>query len=122
MEAGKEILKFGKKVTCFCSDDDEGKKAKQLGFDSVNLNLPRLSRELKFVSSVDCLIVCGGGSGTLMEVTFAYQMGKSIFLIDGIRGSVEPFRKKFLDNRKRIRIESASIKEIVRLLFKQSKT
>lgn len=112
MEAAKEIVRASGRVTCFASNKDEKGAAENLGLQAVNLNLPRLSREIAFVKGIDALLVCGGGSGTLMEVTFAYQLGKRIFLLNGIKSSADPFRGKFLDERRRARIIPINISDL----------
>ncbi len=112
MEAGKELIKQGKKAVCFAANAEEEKTADELGFFAVNLNLPRLFREIVFVSNVDALIVCGGGSGTLMEVTFAYQMNKPIFLLEEIKGTASIFKNKFLDKRERVLIKEIKVGEV----------
>lgn len=112
MEAGKELIDGGKKVICFTTNTEEEKIANELGFSAINLNMPRLFREIVFVSNVDALIVCGGGSGTLMEVTFAYQMNKPIFLLEEIEGSASVFKNNFLDKRERVMIKGIRIEEL----------
>ncbi len=116
MHAATEIARESGRVTCFASDRKEKEAAEKMGLRAVNLNLPRLSREIAFIKSIDALVVCGGGSGTLMEVTFAYQMGKRIYLLNGVKGSVDPFRGRFLDERRRLRIIPIDIKDIGRVL------
>lgn len=116
MEAGKQLIKQGKKVTCFTTNAEEEKTAKELGFFPINLNMPRLFREIVFVSNVDLLIVCGGGSGTLMEVTFAYQMNKPIFLLEEIEGSASVFKNKFLDKRERVMIKGVEVGNLTEIL------
>ncbi|MGC8538922.1 MAG: hypothetical protein ACP5MK_03585 [Candidatus Micrarchaeia archaeon] len=54
--------------------------------------------------------------GTLMKVTFAYQMGKRIYLLNGIKGSVDLFRGRFLDERRRLRIAPTDIRNLYRVL------
>lgn len=111
MEVGKELMKV-KKPTCFVCDEKEEKTAKRLGFKTINTGLPRLSRELVFVKSVDVLFVLGGGSGTLMEVTFAYQMNKKIFVLDEVSGAVDVFMGKFLDKRERVRVKVIQLSKL----------
>ena len=117
MHAAKEIASESGSVTCFASDKKEKAAAEKMGLKTVNLNLPRLSREISFIKGIDALVVCGGGSGTLMEVTFAYQLGKRIFLLNGINGSVSPFRGMFLDERRRIRITPIDIEDLDSVLL-----
>lgn len=111
MEAGKAILNK-KKVNCFVTNKDEEKKAKNFGFEVINVNLERMFREIVFIKKIDTLIVCGGGSGTLMEVTFAYQLNKKIFILNEVGGTADIFKDKFLDKRKRIKIKSINLKDI----------
>ncbi len=121
MEAGKEALQ-SREVTCFVTDKDEELKAKNLGFKTINLNLPRMFREIVFINNVDLLIVCGGGSGTLMEVTFAYQLNKKIFVLNEVRGSIDVFKDKYLDKRERIKIESISLEDLEGMISNQNNT
>jgi len=115
MEAGKEALR-NKEVTCFATDKNEEIKAKSLGFKTINFNLPRLFREIVFVNNVDILIVCGGGSGTLMEVTFAYQLNKPIFVLNEIKGSIDMFKDKFLDKRERVKIKAVNLENLEEMI------
>ena len=112
---GKEMLK-NKKVICFVTDNNEEKEAKKIGFEVINLNLPRMFREIIFVNNIDLLIVCGGGSGTLMEITFAYQLNKQIYVLNELNGSVDAFKDKFLDKRERVKIKSINLREIVKII------
>ncbi len=116
MHAAAEIAKRSGRVTCFASDKSEKAAAEKIGLPAVNLNLPRIEREIAFIKSIDALVVCGGGSGTLMEVTFAYQMGKRIYLLNGIKGSVDPFKGRFLDKRRRLKIIPIDIIDLGRVL------
>lgn len=109
MYIAQELSSKGLNVKCFACNEEEESKARELGLEAINLNRPRIYREIEFIKSIDKLIVCGGGSGTLMEVTFAYQMNKPVLLLRGIKGSVEPFRGKFLDKRKRFKIKSIGL-------------
>ncbi len=111
MEVARELAKV-KQPMCFVCDKKEEKAAKRLGFKATNVNLPRLSREVVFVSSVGALLVLGGGSGTLMEVTFAYQMSKPVFVLDELNGTVDVFKGKFLDKRQRVRVEAVQLKDL----------
>ncbi len=121
MEVGKELTKV-KMPTCFVCDKKEEKAAKKFGFRVINVALLRLSRELVFVSSVDALLVLGGGSGTLMEVTFAYQMNKPVFVLEEMNGTVDVFKGKFLDKRQRFKIEAVQLKDLGELLDKLAKS
>ncbi|MEK6963476.1 MAG: hypothetical protein AABX70_03555 [Nanoarchaeota archaeon] len=118
MEMCKEIAKV-KKPTCFVCDKREEKEAKKLGFQALNTNLPRMSRELVFVKNTDALLVLGGGSGTLMEVTFAYQMGKPVFVLEEIKGTVDMFKDKFLDKRERLKIQAIRLNQVSQIPSKR---
>jgi len=112
VEAGKEAVASGGAVVCFASNREEAAAAREAGFLAVNLGLPKMFREAVFASSVDALVVCGGGSGTLMEAAFAYQMGKPIILVKEVHGILDAFEGTFLDKRRRVRMTAVSIDEL----------
>ena len=64
-------------------------------------------RELVLVLSSDAIITIGGGSGTLNEITIAYQAGIPIVALANTGGWSKKLAGKYLDARKRIKIESA---------------
>lgn len=68
----------------------------------ITTGLPRGGpREFVLLSSADVIICIGGGSGTLMEISMAYQMSKKVFIIRGTGGWSDRLEDRFLDSRKR---------------------
>ncbi len=64
-------------------------------------------REYVLVLSCDAVIVIGGGSGTLNEMTIAYQNNIPMIALSGSGGWADAFKGKYLDWRRRIKVESA---------------
>lgn len=117
LEVAKEARKYTNNIVCFVINEEEAKLCKD--FFTVITGLPRMVREYIFINSIDLLLVLGGGSGTLMEVTFAYQMGKPIYLIENVQSSVDAFREKFIDRRERVLIKSIKVNEVTKILRKE---
>lgn len=73
-------------------------------------------RELTLVLSCDVIIAIGGGSGTLNEIAIAYQANIPVIALQRTGGWSEKLVGKYIDNRKRIKIESAKTpKEAVKM-------
>lgn len=68
-------------------------------------------REFSLVLTCDVIICIGGGSGTLNEISVAYQAGIPIVAIKGTGGWSQQLANSYLDDRKRLRIESAATPE-----------
>ena len=64
-------------------------------------------RETTLVLSCDGIITIGGGSGTLTEITIAYQANIPIVAMNNTGGWSDKLSGKYLDERKRIKIEGA---------------
>lgn len=64
-------------------------------------------REFSLVLSCDAIICLGGGSGTLMEITFAYQKNIPIVVLENSGGWSKKLANKYLDERKKIKIIGA---------------
>lgn len=76
-------------------------------------------RELALILSCDAIIALSGGSGTLTEIAIAYQANIPIVVLENTGGWSEKLAGKYLDSRKRIKIESVkNPKEAVDLAFK----
>lgn len=72
-------------------------------------------REFSLVLSCDALIAISGGSGTLMEISMAYQAGIPVVAIENTGGWSNKLANSFLDNRRRLKIMKARIpKEAVK--------
>ncbi len=63
-------------------------------------------REFPFIISCDAIIAIGGGSGTLGEITTAYQHAIPVVALKGSGGWSDKLASTFLDERKRIKILS----------------
>mgnify|MGYP001560531302 FL=1 len=73
-------------------------------------------RELPLVLSCDAVVALNGGSGTLTEIAIAYQAGIPVVVLRGSGGWSDNLAGRYLDNRKRVKIESAdSPKKLVEL-------
>lgn len=64
-------------------------------------------RELSLVLSCDAVIALNGGSGTLTEIAIAYQANIPVVVLRGSGGWSEKLADQYLDDRKRLKIESA---------------
>lgn len=64
-------------------------------------------REFTLVLSCDVIITVGGGSGTLTEIAIAYQANIPVVALSGTDGWSDKLANKFIDNRKRIMVQSA---------------
>lgn len=64
-------------------------------------------RELTLVLSCDAIITLSGGSGTLTEIAIAYQTNIPVVVLKGTGGWSDELAGKYLDGRKRIKIELA---------------
>ena len=73
-------------------------------------------------TSADGIIVVGGGVGTLLELCVGYMLKKTIVTIPNTGGTAEIYGDKYLDERKRILISTASDAEsAVQLILNSSK-
>ncbi|MDZ7612002.1 MAG: TIGR00725 family protein [Candidatus Moranbacteria bacterium] len=63
--------------------------------------------ELLLVNMCDGLIALGGGAGTLEEIAIAYRNNKPVVAVKNQKGWAQDLAEKFLDERRRIKIESA---------------
>jgi uncharacterized protein (TIGR00725 family) len=78
-------------------------------------------REMTLVFSCDAIICVNGGSGTLTEMAIAYQANIPIITLRGTGGWSEKLSDQFIDERKRILIESVnSPKDAVALAIKKA--
>lgn len=66
-------------------------------------------REFVLVSSCDAIIAIGGGSGTLTEIAIAYQANRPIIVLDQTGGWSDELAGRYLDERKRVMIETATM-------------
>ncbi|KKU12637.1 MAG: Rossmann fold nucleotide-binding protein, partial [Candidatus Magasanikbacteria bacterium GW2011_GWC2_45_8] len=64
-------------------------------------------RETAMVMSCDAVIAIGGGSGTLNEITIAYQAGIPVVALKNTGGWSSKLADTYLDERKRMLIYSA---------------
>ena len=63
-----------------------------------------LSRDFIVATSVDGIIIVGGGVGTLIETSVGYMLKKMVVAISGSGGIADEYGGKYLDVRKRIKI------------------
>ena len=76
-------------------------------------------REFTLVLSCDAVIAINGGSGTLTEMTIAYQANIPMVAIRGTGGWSEKLAETYIDNRKRVKVKLAdNAKEAVEYAFK----
>lgn len=68
-------------------------------------------RETALVLSCDAIITLGGGSGTLTEIAIAYQANIPVVALKGSGGWSDKLANQFLDERKRIKVETAKTPE-----------
>jgi len=79
-------------------------------------------REFSLILSCDAIISIGGGSGTLNEITIAYQANIPIITLEGTGGWSEKLKGTFLDERKRIEIKNAKTpKEAVDIAIQKAR-
>jgi len=64
-------------------------------------------RETALVLSCDAVITIGGGSGTLNEIAVAYQANIPIVAISNTGGWSDELSGRFLDERRRLKVETA---------------
>lgn len=75
--------------------------------DIVICSTVRYARNFIVAASVDALIIIGGGSGTLNELTIGYMYKKKMIAISGSGGVAKSYGGKYLDERKRVKIMTA---------------
>jgi len=79
-------------------------------------------REFSLVLSCDAIITISGGSGTLMELTMAYQANIPTVALVNSGGWSEKLVGKFIDSRNRLKILPAfSANEAVKLAIEKTK-
>jgi uncharacterized protein (TIGR00725 family) len=62
------------------------------------------SRNFIVATSVDGIIVIGGGVGTLIEISVGYMLKKMMIAMSGSGGIADEYGGKYIDERKRIKI------------------
>jgi uncharacterized protein (TIGR00725 family) len=81
------------------------------------------ARDFIVATSSDGIIAVGGGIGTLIEMSVGYMIKKKIVAISPSGGVSELYAGKYLDERKRVLIESApDAKAAVQAILKDSKS
>lgn len=79
-----------------------------------------LTRDFLNALSADGVIIIGGGSGTLSEVTAAYMHKKPMVAIKNLGGTIAPYIDGYLDHRKNVKILGVdSPKEAVKLILEK---
>lgn len=80
-------------------------------------------REFPLILSCDVIICISGGSGTLMEMTMAYQANIPIIALKNSGGWSQKLAGKFIDDRKRLKVVPAtSSGEAVKFAIREAKT
>lgn len=82
-------------------------------------------RELALVLSCNGIITISGGSGTLTEIAIAYQANVPIVALSGTGGWSEKLADQFLDQRERLKVETAAtpkeaVDKLLSLITRQS--
>ncbi|NPA35481.1 MAG: TIGR00725 family protein [Chlorobi bacterium] len=73
-----------------------------------------VARNIIIINTADIIIGAGGGAGTLSELAFAWQKGKTVLCITGFGGWTEKLAGKEIDTRnKNLLIEVRTPEEIV---------
>jgi uncharacterized protein (TIGR00725 family) len=124
-EVGKEIALSGSVLICgglggvmesACkgAKDNQGLTIgilPQGDFDSANkfcdVVIPTgigFSRNFIVATSVDGIIIVGGGVGTLIEISVGYMLKKRMIAMTGSGGIADEYGGKYIDERKRIKI------------------
>jgi uncharacterized protein (TIGR00725 family) len=81
------------------------------------------ARDFIVATSSDGIIAVGGGIGTLIEMSVGYMIKKKIVAISPSGGVSEVYAGKYLDERKRVLIESApDAKSAVQAILKDSES
>ena len=62
-----------------------------------------LSRDFIVTTSVDGIIVVGGGVGTLIEISVGYMLKKMMIAMSGSGGIADEYGGKYIDLRKKLR-------------------
>ncbi len=65
-------------------------------------------REYSFILSCEAVIAIGGGSGTLMEISMAYQNNIPIISLENSGGWAQRLANQYLDERKKLKIIGAT--------------
>ena len=81
------------------------------------------SRNFIVATSVDGIIVVGGGVGTLIEISVGYMLKKMMVAMSGSGGIADVYGGKYMDERKRIKIlkrksPNKAIQDIIKTKFR----
>ena len=76
------------------------------------------ARNTLVVNSADVVVALGGGSGTLSEIAFAWQMHRPIICFDGFNGWSKELADRKLDERREKPIfRASSLEEIKKIIL-----
>ncbi len=103
-EAAEEV---GGQTVAFTWGSNKSNLAKLNSMEVVTGQQRGGGREFSLILSCDAVICISGGSGTLMEITMAYQARIPIIAISTSGGWSKQLSNTFLDERKAVRIEEA---------------
>ena len=80
------------------------------------------ARDFVVASSADGIIAIGGGVGTLIEMGVGYMTKKTVVAISGSGGVAEMYGGKYLDERNRVKILTATdARDAVRIIQEKRK-
>ena len=76
-----------------------------------------IARNIVIINTADIIIAAGGGSGTLSELAFAWQKGKTVLCLSQFGGWAAELAGKNIDNRsKGLLVKVETIEEVIALL------
>jgi uncharacterized protein (TIGR00725 family) len=80
-----------------------------------------IARNIVIINTADIIIAAGGGSGTLSELAFAWQKGKTVLCLSQFGGWASELAGKDIDNRnKGLLVKVETIEEIISQLEKNN--
>ena len=86
----------------------------------VDVSIPTgmgIARNIVIINTADIIIAAGGGSGTLSELAFAWQKGKTVLCLTQFGGWAAELAGKNIDDRnKDLLVKVQSIEEVTSLL------
>lgn len=119
--AAKGAKKYNGTTIGIVKGDKRGTANKYIDIE-IPTNTAGEGEEAILVNSCDAIIVVGGGAGTLQELACAYRKKKTVIAINNVGGVSEMYANKYLDERKSVKIASAtSAEKAISLIFEKIK-